>query len=65
MAYRKNSKSESRTKINNQCKFIRVMERVLASYGDGSDKQLENGKILRTPYGGRMVPKRSSNLGAP
>lgn len=34
--------------------FLRVMETVLAAYGDGAEKILNDGKIIRTPYGGRL-----------
>ena len=34
--------------------FLQVMETVLAAYSDGSEKCLHEGKIIRTPYGGRL-----------
>lgn len=37
--------------------FIRVMEKVMAAYADGSERCMHEGKIIRTPYGGRIAYK--------
>ena len=37
--------------------FIRVMEKVMAAYADGSERCMHEGKIIRTPYGGRIEYK--------